>query len=66
MQDDSPHPSREDTMDRIRGHELHGARQVGQWPADELVDLWGRASSGVVKHRFVLEYRDLEPPKTGI
>jgi len=53
-------------MDTIRGHELHGARQVGQWPADELVDLWGRASSGIVKHEFVIEYRDLEPPKTGI
>lgn len=53
-------------MDIIRGHELHGARQVGHWPADELVDLWGRACSGVVKHEFVLEYRDLEPPKTGI
>jgi alpha-ketoglutarate-dependent taurine dioxygenase len=53
-------------MDTIRGHELHGARQVGQWPADELVDLWGRACSGVVKHGFVIEYRDLEPPKTGI
>src|SRR5262245_54168819 len=53
-------------MDSIRGHELHGARQVGQWPADELVDLWGRACSGVVKHAFVIEYRDLESPKTGI
>src|SRR5438105_11520833 len=53
-------------MDGIRGHELHGARQVGQWPADELLDLWGRACSGVVKHEFVVEYRDLEPPKTGI
>ena len=46
-------------MDTIRGHEIHGARQVGQWPADQLVDLWGRACSGVVKHEFVIEYRDL-------
>ena len=53
-------------MDTIRGHELHGARQVGQWPADELVDLWRRASSGIVKHGFAIEYRDLESPKTGI
>ena len=37
-----------------------------KWPADELVDLWGRACSGVVKHGFVIEYRDLEPPRTGI
>jgi len=57
---------RQNAMDGIRGHELHGARQVGQWPADELVDLWGRACSGIVKHGFVIEYRDLEPPKTGI
>jgi len=53
-------------MEGVSGHELHGARQVGQWPNDELVDLWGRVSSGVVKQGFVIEYRDLEPPKTGI
>jgi hypothetical protein len=53
-------------MDTVRSHELHGARQVGRWPNDELVDLWGRVSSGIVKHGFVIEYRDLEPPKTGI
>src|SRR5262245_9466162 len=66
IRDDSLHPATQGAMDHIPGHELHGARQVGQWPADELVDLWGRASSGVVKHAFVIEYRDLEPPKTGI
>jgi hypothetical protein len=53
-------------MDTVPGHELHGARRVGQWPADELVGLWGRACSGVVKQGFVIEYRDLEPPRTGI
>src|SRR5437867_7938310 len=53
-------------MDSVSGHELHGARQVGQWPTDELVDLWGRVCSGVVKQGFVIEYRDLEPPRTGI
>jgi len=53
-------------MNSVSGHELHGARHVGEWPADELVGLWGRACSGVVKHGFVIEYRDLEPPKTGI
>ena len=53
-------------MDSVSGHELHGARQVGQWPTNELVDLWGRVCSGVVKQGFVIEYRDLEPPKTGI
>lgn len=58
--------SLQSAMDCIRSYELHGSRQVGQWPADELVDLWRRVCSGVVKHDFVIEYRDLEPPKTGI
>src|SRR5262245_26943421 len=31
-----------------------------------MVDLWSKASSGVVKYGFVVEYRDLEPPRTGI
>jgi hypothetical protein len=53
-------------MADLRGHELVGTRLVGQWPTDELVDLWGKVSSGVVKHGFVIEYRDLEPPRTGI
>ena len=53
-------------MTSVPGHELHGTRQVGQWPTDELVDLWGRVCSGVVKQGFVIEYRDLEPPRTGI
>jgi hypothetical protein len=53
-------------MDSISGHEVHGARQVGQWPPDELVDLWGKVCSGVVKQGFAIEYRDLEAPKTGI
>jgi hypothetical protein len=53
-------------MDTVPSHEIHGTRQVGRWPADELVGLWGRACSGIVKHGFVIEYRDLEPPRTGI
>jgi hypothetical protein len=53
-------------MEDLRGHELVGTRQVGHWPADELVGLWGRVCSGVVKHGFLIEYRDLEPPRTGI
>ena len=53
-------------MDSLPGHELHGTRLVGQWPSDELVGLWGKACSGVVKQGFVIEYRDLEPPRTGI
>jgi hypothetical protein len=52
-------------MSEVAGHELHGSR-VGEWPAGDLVDLWGRVCSGVVKHGFVIELRDLEPPRTGI
>jgi hypothetical protein len=50
----------------LPGHEVVGARLVGQAPADELLNLWVKVSSGVVKRGFVLEYRDLEPPRTGI
>jgi len=53
-------------MNQPQGHELHGARLVGQTPADDLVDLWTKVTSGIVKHGFVLEYQDLEPPRTGI
>src|SRR5437762_24804 len=53
-------------MDTPLGHELHGARLVGRLPTDDLVALWGKACSGVVKHGFVIEYRDLELPRTGI
>jgi len=52
-------------MASVPGHQLHGTRQLGQWPTDELVDLWRRVCSGVVKQGFVIEYRDLEPPRTG-
>jgi hypothetical protein len=53
----------------ISGSELVGARGqtlVGQLPAERLVQLWGTITSGVVKRGFALEYRDLEPPRTGI
>ena len=53
-------------MASVSGHEIHGARLVGQAPADALVDLWSKVTSRIVKHGFALEYRDLEPPKTGI
>src|SRR5438552_3767874 len=35
-------------------------------PSGDMVDLWVNVSSGIVKHGFVIEYRDLEPPRTGI
>lgn len=53
-------------MNKVPGYDLHGARQVGQWPTDDLVPLWRNACSGIVKYGFVVEYRDLEPPRTGI
>ena len=31
-----------------------------------MVTLWRKVSSGIVKHGFAIEYRDLEPPRTGI
>jgi hypothetical protein len=39
---------------------------VGRLPSGDMVDLWSKASSGIVKYGFVIEYRDLEPPRTGI
>jgi hypothetical protein len=53
-------------MKPISSHELVGARVVGELPSADLVDLWVRISSGIVKHGFVIEYRDLEAPRTGI
>jgi hypothetical protein len=57
----------------IAGHLILGARraeprriQVGQMPADRQVDVWTKASSGIVKYGFSIELRDLEPPRTGI
>jgi hypothetical protein len=50
----------------IPSHELVGARVVGELPSADMVDLWVRISSGIVKYGFVIEYRDLDPPRTGI
>ena len=52
-------------MQPLPGHEVIGTR-VGHMPVHELVDIWTAASSGVVKYGFAIEYRDLEPPRTGI
>ena len=52
--------------DAIRGHELAGSRLVGRLPTGDMVELWRTISSGIVKHGFAIEYRDLEPPRTGI
>jgi hypothetical protein len=56
-------------MNSIVGHELVGQRRkdlVGQLPAPDQVRVWLAVSSRIVKYGFVLEYRDLEPPRTGI
>ena len=53
-------------MQRLSGHEVIGARLVGQLPTNEMVDVWTKVSSGIVKRGFVIEYRDLEAPRTGI
>lgn len=50
----------------IAGHELVGHRSVGNMTAQPLVRLWCRATSRIIKYGFAIEYRDLEPPRTGI
>ncbi|MDX1961747.1 MAG: hypothetical protein SFX18_01260 [Pirellulales bacterium] len=53
-------------MALISGSELIGARLVGRMPPLPLVELWLKCTSRIIKRGFVLEYRDLEPPRTGI
>lgn len=53
-------------MNRLPGHEVIGTRLVGRLPTNEMVDVWTKVSSGIVKHGFTIEYRDLEAPRTGI
>jgi len=53
-------------MDAVRGHELAGSRLVGALPSNDMVALWREVTSGIVKYGFVIEYRDLDPPRTGI
>jgi hypothetical protein len=52
-------------MQPLLSHEVTGTR-VGHMPTHELIDIWVAASSGIVKRGFAIEYRDLEPPRTGI
>jgi len=52
-------------MDAIPGHELVGTR-VGHLPTHDMVDMWVAITSGIVKYGFAIEYRDLDPPRTGI
>jgi hypothetical protein len=51
------------------GHQLVGTRKkflVGQMQPQELVEVWTQATTRIVKYGFAIEYRDLEPPRTGI
>jgi hypothetical protein len=50
----------------ISGPELVGHRLVGRMPKPPLVELWIKCTARIVKYGFVIEYRDLEPPRTGI
>ncbi|HEY1068501.1 MAG TPA: hypothetical protein VGE52_20425 [Pirellulales bacterium] len=63
-------------MTELTGHELVGERRtgerrsperrVGRMAAADLTPLWLKVTSGIVKRGFVIEYRDLEPPRTGV
>jgi len=55
-----------DRSDTVPSHELHGARLVGQLPTSDQVNVWWKITSRIVKYGFSIEYRDLEPPRTGI
>jgi hypothetical protein len=48
---------------QLAGHELVGQRRT---PPGSLLNLWFRSTSAIVKYGFAIEYRDLEPPRTGI
>jgi hypothetical protein len=50
----------------LQGHEVVGSRLVGHLASSDMVDLWRKVTSGIVKYGFAIEYRDLEPPRTGI
>ena len=51
---------------KIPGHEIVGQRLVGVMASAELVDMWCRITSKIVKYGFAVRYEDLEPPRTGI
>ena len=52
-------------MEQLPSHQVIGTR-VGHLPTHDMVDLWVAVTSGIVKYGFAIEYRDLEPPRTGI
>jgi hypothetical protein len=42
------------------------ASLVGRLPADQVAQLWPRLVSGIARYGFALDFRPLEPPRTGI
>lgn len=52
-------------MAELPGHEIIGARLVGAMPTSDLVRLWLKITSRIVKYGFELRYADLQPPRTG-
>jgi len=50
----------------LPGHELVGQRSVEAMASAELVDMWCRITSKIVKYGFAVRYEDLEAPRTGI
>lgn len=52
-------------MTEFMGHEIVGERQVGAMPSSDLVRMWMRTTSKIVKYGFEIRYADLEPPRTG-
>ena len=50
----------------LPGHELVGQRSVEAMASAELVDMWCRVTSKIVKYGFAVRYADLESPRTGI
>ncbi len=56
---------------KLEGSDLVGERRrnghlIGQLGAQECIQLLTRVTSRIVKFGFAIEYRDLEPPRTGI
>ena len=45
----------------------HGATsKVGRQPADQVAQLWRKLVAGIARYGFALDFRRLEPPRTGI
>jgi hypothetical protein len=51
---------------KLPGHEIVGQRAVEVTSSAELVDMWCRITSKIVKYGFSVRYADLEAPRTGI